>query len=212
MLQLLAKHQQQSRQSSKQASRTALPIKQQPLDTSTDDIDEPQELSRTQEVPEDVKNRSWTALTFIETQQAAMATQTLGTHTLTDSKRLAQQLAQTSLATTTTLSGIGGRGLTQPVPPAGGGGGGNPGGNPGGGGGGNPGGRGGGRNPPAGGQPAGQQAAIPVVHGERLMGAPPVHFEGNRTRAEEFIDKVTDHFLLNHQHIPFQSAITRVAY
>jgi hypothetical protein len=44
------------------------------------------------------------------------------------------------------------------------------------------------------------------------MGAPPVHFEGNRTRAEEFIDEVTDHFLLNHQHIPFQSAITRVAY
>jgi len=44
------------------------------------------------------------------------------------------------------------------------------------------------------------------------MGAPPVHFEGDRTRAEEFIDEVTDHFLLNHQHIPFQSAITRVAY
>jgi hypothetical protein len=44
------------------------------------------------------------------------------------------------------------------------------------------------------------------------MGAPLVHFEGDCTRAEEFIDKVTDHFLLNHQHIPFQSAITRVAY
>jgi hypothetical protein len=44
------------------------------------------------------------------------------------------------------------------------------------------------------------------------MGAPPVHFEGNCTRAEEYIDEVTDHFLLNHQHIPFQSTITRVAY
>jgi hypothetical protein len=44
------------------------------------------------------------------------------------------------------------------------------------------------------------------------MGAPPIHFEGDCTRAEEFIDEVTDHFLLNHQHIPFQSAITRVAY
>jgi hypothetical protein len=43
------------------------------------------------------------------------------------------------------------------------------------------------------------------------MGAPPIHFEGDHTRAEEFIDKVMDHFL-NHQHIPFQSAITRVAY
>jgi hypothetical protein len=37
-----------------------------------------------------------------------MATQSLGTCTLTDSEQLAQQLAQTSLATTTTLSGIGG--------------------------------------------------------------------------------------------------------
>jgi hypothetical protein len=153
-----------------------------------------------------------------------MATQTLSTRTLSDSERLAQQLAQTTLTTTTTLSGVGGRGTTQPAP-QGGGSGGNPGGSPGGGnpgggnpgnpGGGNPGGNpggGGGRNPPpAGGQPAGQQAA-PAIHGERLMGAPPVHFEGDRTRAEEFIDEVTDHFLLNHQHIPFQSAITRVAY
>jgi hypothetical protein len=85
----------------------------------------------------------------------------------------------------------------------------NPAGNPGGG---NPGGGGGGNPPAGGGQPAGQQAAVPVIHGECLMGTPPVHFEGDRTRAEEFIDKVTDHFLLNHQHIPFQSAITRVAY
>jgi hypothetical protein len=27
------------------------------------------------------------------------------------------------------------------------------------------------------------------------MGAPPVHFEGNRTRAEEFINEVTDHLI-----------------
>jgi hypothetical protein len=200
-----------------------LPIEQHPSDTSTDDIDEPQEPTRTQEVPEDVKNRTWTALASKESQEEAMAMQTFGTHTLTDSEQLAQQLAQTTLATTTTaLSGTGGRGMTQTAP-QGGGGGGNPRGNPGGGnpgrgnpgggnpGGGNPGGNlggGGGRNPPPGG---GQQAA-PIVHGERLMGAPPVHFEGDRTRAEEFIDEVTNHFLLNHQHIPFQSTITRVAY
>jgi hypothetical protein len=109
MLQLLAKHQQQLRQLSKQASRVALPIKQHPSDTSTDDIDEPQEHTRTQEVPEDVKNRTWTTLTVQESQKEAMATQTLSTRTLTDSKRLAQQLAQTTLATTTTaLSGMGG--------------------------------------------------------------------------------------------------------
>jgi hypothetical protein len=161
-----------------------------------------------------------------------MATQTFSSCTLSDSKRLAQQLAQTTLATTTTLSGVGGQGTTQPTPqggsrggnPGGNPAGGNPGGNPGGGnpgggnpgggnpGGGNPGGGGGGNPPAGGGQPAGQQAAPQVVHGERLMGAPPVHFEGDRTRAKEFIDEVTDHFLLNHQHIPFQSAITRVAY
>jgi hypothetical protein len=99
--------------------------------------------------------------------------------------------------------------------PQGGGSRGNPGGNPGGGnpGRGNPRGNPGGGNPGGGGggQQAGQQAA-PAAHGERLMGAPPVHFEGDHTRVEEFIDEVTDHFLLNHQHIPFQSAITRVAY
>jgi hypothetical protein len=206
-LQLLAKHQQQSRQSSKQASRTALPIEQQASDTSTDNIKEPQEPTRTQEIPKDVKDRTWTTLTFQESQREAMAMQTLSSRTLSDSERLAQQLAQTTLATTTSLSGVRGRGTTQPVP-QGGGSGGNPRGNPGGG---NPGGGGGGNPPPGGGQPAGQQAA-PTAHGERLMGAPPVHFEGDRTRAEEFIDKVTDHFLLNHQHIPFQSAITRVAY
>jgi hypothetical protein len=125
--------------------------------------------------------------------------------------------------TTTTMSGVGGRGTTQPAPQGGGSSGGNPRGNPGGGnpgggnprgnpGGGNPGGGGGGNPPAGGGQPVGQQAAPPVAHGERLMGAPPVHFEGDRTRAEEFIDEVTNHFLLNHQHNPFQSAITRVAY
>jgi hypothetical protein len=224
MLQLLAKHQQRSRQSSKQASRVTLPVEQQPSDTSTDDIDEPQEPTRTQEVPEDVKNHTWTATSFQESQKEAMATQTFSTRTLSDSKRLAQQLAQTTLAmTTTTMSGVGGRGTTQPAPQGGGSSGGNPGGNPGGGnpgggnprgnpGGGNPGGNpggGGGGNPPAGGgQPAGLQAVPPVTHGECLMGAPPVHFKGDRTRAEEFIDKVTDHFLLNHQHIPFQSVIT----
>jgi hypothetical protein len=86
-----------------------LPIKQQPSDTSTDDINEPQEPVRDQEVPEDVKNQPWTALTIIGTQQAAMATQTSSSRTLTDSKQLAQQLTQTTiLATTTALSGTGG--------------------------------------------------------------------------------------------------------
>jgi hypothetical protein len=224
MSQLLTKHQLQSRQTSKQASKVTLPIEQQPSDTSTDDIDEPQEPTRTQEVPEDVKNCTWTALTFQESQKEAMATQTFSSCTLTDGKQLAQQLAQTTLATTTTtLSGVGGRGNTQPAPQGSSGSRGNPGGNPGGGnpgggnpggnpGGGNPGGGGGGNPPAGGGQPAGQQAVLPVIHGEHLMGAPPIHFEGDHTRAEEFIDEVTDHFLLNHQHIPFQSAITRVAY
>jgi hypothetical protein len=136
-----------------------------------DDIEELQEPTRTQEVPKDVKDRTWTTLTFQESQREAMAMQTLSSHTLSDSKRLTQQLAQTTLATTTTLSGVRGRGTTQPVPQGGGSGGnprsnpgggnpgrGNPGGNPGGGnpgrgnpggnpGGGNPG-RGGGGNPP----------------------------------------------------------------
>jgi hypothetical protein len=94
MLQLLAKHQQRSRQSSKQASRTALPIEQQASDTSTDDIEEPQEPTRTQEVPKDIRDRTWTTLTFQESQKEAMATQTLSSHTLSNSERLAQQLAQ----------------------------------------------------------------------------------------------------------------------
>jgi hypothetical protein len=86
MLQLLAKHQQRSRQSSKQASRVTLPVEQQLSDTSTDDIDEPQEPTRTQEVPEDVKNHTWTATSFQESQKEAMATETFSTRTLSDSK------------------------------------------------------------------------------------------------------------------------------
>jgi hypothetical protein len=150
-----------------------LPIEQQQSDTSTDDIDELQESTQTQEVPEDIKNRTWTVLSFQESQKEAMAMQTLSSCTLSDSEQLAQQLAQTTLATTTTaMSGIGGRGTTQPAPQGGGSSGGNPGGNPGGGNpggnpaGGNPGGgnprgnpgRGGGNPPAGGGQPAGQQA------------------------------------------------------
>jgi hypothetical protein len=106
MSQLLAKHQSRSKQASKQASKVMLPIKHQTSDTSTDDIDESQEPTQTQEVPEDVKNCTWTALTFQESQKEAMATQTFSTRTLSDSKRLVQQLAQTTLAVTAAYTTI----------------------------------------------------------------------------------------------------------
>jgi Retrotransposon gag protein/Zinc knuckle len=40
----------------------------------------------------------------------------------------------------------------------------------------------------------------------------PLPFTGERDRAEEFIDAVEDHFLLNHQFTPYHSFHTRIAY
>ena len=95
-------------------------------------------------------------------------------------------------------------------PPAGGGG--NPAGG-GGGGGGNPG--GGGGNPPGGGgQPPNQeqQNPPPNLADGKILGVTPLAFTGDRARAEEFMDAIEDHFLLNHQFTPYHSALTRIAY
>ena len=97
-------------------------------------------------------------------------------------------------------------------PPAGGRGGGNP---AGGGGGGNPTGGGGGGNPPGGGgQPPnqGQQNPPPNPADGKILEVTPLAFTGERARAEEFINAIEDHFLLNHQFTPYHSALTRIAY
>ena len=146
-----------------------------------------------------------------------MATTSTGTRTIEDSELLAQQIEQQQrAATATALSGTGGRGN---LPPQGGGRGGPPaggGGNPagGGGGGGNPGGGGGGGNPPGGGgQPnQGQQNPPPNPADGKILGVTPLAFTGDRARAEEFMDAIEDHFLLNHQFTPYHSALTRIAY
>ena len=99
------------------------------------------------------------------------------------------------------------------MPPQGGGRGGPP---TGGRGGGNPaGGGGGGGNPPGGGgQPPnqGQQNPPPNPTDGKILRVTPLAFTGERARAEEFINMIKDHFLLNHQFTPYHSALTRIAY
>ena len=143
-----------------------------------------------------------------------MATQTAttstGTRTIEDSELLAQQIEQQQrAATATALSGTGGQGN---MPPQGGGRGGPPtggGSNPAGGGGG-----GGGNLPRGGGQPPnqGQQNPPPNPADGKILGVTPFTFTGERARAEEFIDAIKDHFLLNHQFTPYHSTLTRIAY
>ena len=146
-----------------------------------------------------------------------VTTTSTGTRTIEDSELLAQQIEQQQrAATATALSGTGGRGNMphqgggRGGPPAGGGG--NPAGG-GGGGGGNPG--GGGGNPPGGGgQPPNQeqQNPPPNLADGKILGVTPLAFTGDRARAEEFMDAIEDHFLLNHQFTPYHSALTRIAY
>jgi hypothetical protein len=146
-----------------------------------------------------------------------VATTSTRTHTIEDSELLAQQIEQQQrTATTTALSGTGGQGN---IPPQGGGRGGPPtggrgGGNPAGGeGGGNPT-RGGGNPPGGGGQPPnqGQQNPPPNPTDGKILGVTPLAFTEERARAEEFIDVIENHFLLNHQFTPYHSTLTRITY
>ena len=157
-----------------------------------------------------------------------VATMSLGSRTLIDSKLLALQIAQQNQATAATLSRVGGRGNTVPpgavigIPARGGGGGGDPptrggggggGGSPAGGGRGPPAAGGGGGNPPAGGQPANPAPQVQQNPADgKILGVTPLPFTGERDRAEEFINAVEDHFLLNHQFTPYHSFRTKIAY
>jgi hypothetical protein len=210
-----------SRPASRQASTAPEPPTKRvrsSTDTSVDDIEEPIIQTRTREVPHEMKEERPKQLTPFPSVATVMATQvattSLGSRTLIDSKLLALQIAQQNQATATTLSRVGGRGNTVPpgavigIPARGGGGGGDPptrggggggGGSPAGGGRGPPAAEGGGGNPPAGGQPANPAPQVQQNPADgKILGVTPLPFTGERDQAEEFINAVEDHFLLNH--------------
>ena len=78
-------------------------------------------------------------------------------------------------------------------------------------GGGTPGeGSGGGGGGPPGGAPA--QVPVPAAQDVRATGHGPTIFEGDRTKAEHFLDEVRGYLSLNHQVAGFNSPIRKVCY
>ena len=161
-------------------------------------------------IPQEVKTPRHSPLElsiFHSIEPAEMVTQTK-----TQSSNVSVQPAGTSGMTMTTTSPPSPEDIRKGFsaalrrgPPNGGGGGG--GGSRGGGGGG-----GGGGGPPAG-QPAAQPVAPIAIAGDvKNMGQLPFVFDGNRTKADDFIDEVKSYLLLNQDVSRFNSPIKKVAF
>ncbi len=135
------------------------------------------------------------------------ATQTTQATLLQTTEQLAQAIQGTSgkkrkgLPSSGGIPLAGGSGSGGGPPPAGGSGGGGGGPPPAGGGGGAP-------NPPAGGQGGVPAQPNPDV---KVMGTKPENFEGDRTKAEDFMEDVKKYMRLNRQVPGFSSPMTKVA-
>ena len=87
----------------------------------------------------------------------------------------------------------------KPGPPSGGGGSGPPG-------------RGGGSGPPGGGQPPAAQQPVPPAPDVKAMGSLPQIFYGDRSKANDFIEKVKGYFHLNADVAGYNSPYKKVAF
>ena len=182
------------------------PTPEEPSDSSASDVDDKQNF-RNISIPQEIKTPRYSPL---ELSTSYPTEPTMVTQTKTQSSSVSAQPAGTSGMTTTTSTPSpedirkGFSAALRRGPPGGGGGGG---GGSGGGGGG-----GGGGGPPTR-QPAAQPPAPIAIAGDvKNMGQLPFVFDGDRTKADDFIDEVKSYLLLNQDVSGFNSPIKKVAF
>ena len=184
------------------------PTPEEPSDTSASDIDNKQNF-RNISIPQEIK----TLHSPLEPSTPHSTKPTMVTQTKTQSSNVSVQPVGTSGTTTTTPMPSpedirkGFSAALRRGPPNGGGSGG------GGGGGGRGGGGGGGGGGPPAGQPAAQPLAPIATAGDvKNMGQLPFVFDGDQTKADNFIDEVKSYLLLNQDISGFNSPIKKVAF
>ena len=183
------------------------PTPEEPSDSSVSNANDKQNF-RNISIPQEIKTPQHSPL---ELSTPHPTEPTMVTQTKTQSSNVSVQPAGTSGTTVTTSTPSpedirkGFNAALRQGPPGGGGGGGGSGGGGGGSG-------GGGGGPPAR-QPAAQPPAPIAIAGDvKNMGQLPFIFDGDRTKADDFIDEVKSYLLLNQDVSGFNSPIKKVAF